>query len=250
MNIADFQQLEGFPLRTNTVKFMQDAYSQLQAFGALAGEKSIISGCVEQGNSVSDGFVFYNGELLAFKGALKEDKVIIIEEVETDVFKDQSIKDVYKTRYITFGDDGNGILWSEFKRYYINQPIKKEIKWVGRDITNADLAGTGWFIANGTNGTDNVLGRMIVGKNSTETEFNTIGKKGGEKTHKLTVSEMPKHRFQLTQDVVSFYGEANGNGNGGDGLGTKVKYTNYLGGDQPHNNLPPYIVMIPIQFIG
>ena len=36
-------------------------------------------------------------------------------------------------------------------------------------------------------------GKVTVGKDSTDTDFNTLGKTGGEKTHTLTVSEMPKH---------------------------------------------------------
>ena len=36
-------------------------------------------------------------------------------------------------------------------------------------------------------------GRTAVGLDSTQTEFNTLGKTGGNKTHTLTVAEMPSH---------------------------------------------------------
>ena len=39
----------------------------------------------------------------------------------------------------------------------------------------------------------NLLGRMPVGFNSGETEFNAMGKTGGAKTHELTQTEMPRH---------------------------------------------------------
>lgn len=41
-------------------------------------------------------------------------------------------------------------------------------------------------------------GRVPAGFNSSETEFNSLGKKGGAKTHKLTVAQMPKHRHTIS----------------------------------------------------
>ena len=39
----------------------------------------------------------------------------------------------------------------------------------------------------------NLQGRVPVGLNSSETEFNALGKTGGSATHTLTVNEMPSH---------------------------------------------------------
>ncbi len=36
-------------------------------------------------------------------------------------------------------------------------------------------------------------GKVLVGVDETDTDFNTVNKTGGEKTHVLTVSEMPSH---------------------------------------------------------
>ena len=36
-------------------------------------------------------------------------------------------------------------------------------------------------------------GKTLVGLNESETEFSTINKIGGEKTHTLTINEMPSH---------------------------------------------------------
>lgn len=249
MNTVNFQQIGGFPLETNTLTEVQKAYSIFNAFGALAGDKTIISGCETQGNEVTNGFIYLDGELLEFRGGIKQTTVVIIQEEVAVEFEDNTVKPVYYTRYATFGVSGNSIPWEEFKRYYINQPIYREVKWVDRDVTNADLP-RGWFIANGQNGTRNLLGRMFVGKDSSS-EFNTVGKSGGAKEHQLTIGEMPRHRFGFPPGA----GGDDGAGRivAGDSYGTQSlgsAYTNYLGSNQPHNNLPPYIVQIPIQFIG
>ena len=39
----------------------------------------------------------------------------------------------------------------------------------------------------------NLKGRTIVGRDSTQTEFDTLGETGGAKTHTLTTAEMPSH---------------------------------------------------------
>lgn len=36
-------------------------------------------------------------------------------------------------------------------------------------------------------------GRTLVGVNTSDNDFKTPEKTGGEKTHKLTISEMPRH---------------------------------------------------------
>lgn len=41
-------------------------------------------------------------------------------------------------------------------------------------------------------------GRVLVGVNSSDTDFNTVEKTGGEKTHKLTTSEIPSHTHTMT----------------------------------------------------
>lgn len=84
-------------------------------------------------------------------------------------------------------------------------------------------------------------GRVPVGLDTSDTNFNEIGKTGGEKTHKLTIDEMPKHRHDMNY----------GSSLGGDGSGYAFSGTVgsgpaamfYAGSNQPHNNLQPYIVM-------
>lgn len=83
-------------------------------------------------------------------------------------------------------------------------------------------------------------GRTSAGFDSTNTNFNSIGKHIGEETHTLTVAEMPNH----THNVAAEYGnEINSYLKWGQTSGeTTGKYYNIstpTGGGQPHNNLQP-----------
>lgn len=107
------------------------------------------------------------------------------------------------------------------------------------DNPSTYYAGTQWTLFG--------QGRTLVGIDTSQSEFNTLLKTGGEKTHKLTVAEMPSHRHDITVDgiimqlrvggtsgtswrAVSLEGNLNGT--------TKADST---GGDGSHNNMPPYI---------
>lgn len=94
-------------------------------------------------------------------------------------------------------------------------------------------------------------GRTLVGVNTSDNDFKTPEKTGGEKTHTLTVAEMPSHRHykmyvDLTQcgiTLVDYSGSGTAVrafnpqdvGDKYDGINTGPE-----GGDQPHNNLQPY----------
>lgn len=87
-------------------------------------------------------------------------------------------------------------------------------------------------------------GRVSVGLDLDQEEFNSIGLKDGEKEHTLTVDEMPSHTHTYTRSRL-FYAEAAGqNAIGyGSNSGTAISAgTNATGGDKPHNNLQPYEV--------
>lgn len=46
----------------------------------------------------------------------------------------------------------------------------------------------------------NLKGRAIVGRDSAQTEFDTLGETGGAKTHTLTTAEMPAHSHTINHD--------------------------------------------------
>ena len=88
----------------------------------------------------------------------------------------------------------------------------------------------------------NRKGNIAVGKDENDTDFNTLGKTGGEKTHTLTVNEMPAHMHTFTG---TYYALMSGGGSqefgSGSSKSTEVKMKS-AGGGQAHNNMQPYVV--------
>jgi len=87
-------------------------------------------------------------------------------------------------------------------------------------------------------------GRVLVGVDTSQTEFNTLGKSVGEKTHVLTINEMPAHthtqhsRQEPTSSGSGFLSDG-GSGTGTDNTGSQ-------GGGVAHNNLQPSMAVCKI----
>ena len=94
------------------------------------------------------------------------------------------------------------------------------------------LLGFGTWVAFGA-------GKVVVGLDSTDTDFDTVGETGGAKTHTLTTSEIPSHTHSLnTSDNPGGTGAIEVAG----GSPTSTQSTQATGGGNAHNNLQPYIV--------
>ena len=79
-------------------------------------------------------------------------------------------------------------------------------------------------------------GRVIVGVDSTDTDFDAVRETGGSKTHTLTVAELPAH----THTALGESG-AGGSGTAGNANSSETYNTGSTGGGGAHNNLQPYI---------
>jgi hypothetical protein len=99
----------------------------------------------------------------------------------------------------------------------------------------ATLLGFGTWTAFGA-------GRVLVGLDSTDTDFDTAEETGGAKTHTLTVDEMPAHTHSY--DDWAGTGTAGGSSSTDSRQTTSVSKTSgSTGGGDPHNNLQPYITV-------
>jgi len=96
----------------------------------------------------------------------------------------------------------------------------------------ATLLGFGTWVAFGA-------GKVIVGLDSSDTDFDTAEETGGAKTHTLSISEIPSHTHSLsTSDNPGGTGAIEVAG----GAPTSTQTTQATGGGGAHNNLQPYIV--------
>jgi len=102
----------------------------------------------------------------------------------------------------------------------------------------ATLLGFGTWAAFGA-------GRMTVGHDAGDPDFDTAEATGGAKTHTLTAAEMPAHTHGLTRFPTTTGSSAGFTADTSmSGTPTAVtQITGIAGGDGAHNNLPPYIVV-------
>ena len=118
----------------------------------------------------------------------------------------------------------------------------------------------------------NMNGRVIVGRDASDSDFNVLGETGGAKTHALTTTQMPYHNHTLTTASTDTFPDhthtynrrnfsdvlvASGSGvyvagpdDGGDTTGAAGSHshgllgsTDYAGSGGAHNNLQPYIAL-------
>lgn len=88
-------------------------------------------------------------------------------------------------------------------------------------------------------------GRVLVGVDETDADFNAANKQGGEKAHTLTIDELPSHSHRQYvsanngNDSIRRDWDSDGSGRAYD----QGMNTGSTGGDKPHNNLQPYITI-------
>lgn len=93
-------------------------------------------------------------------------------------------------------------------------------------------------------------GRVLVGVDLSDTDFDASGKTAGEKEHSLTITEMPEHGHQqaILASLAGGTQIAADVGQQVDAIYNQTDYSNtgrtsLTGGGQPHNNLQPSIAV-------
>lgn len=129
---------------------------------------------------------------------------------------------------------------------------------------SGDISGipVGWILCDGTNGTPDLRGRFIYGYNPNDTQIKTntgeiirnklnLKDVSGSEYHTLTINEMPSHNHSI--NVGSGSGYTNGDRvdmySNNSGLMQLTNMIGSSGGNKPHNNMPPYIVLAYIMKI-
>lgn len=130
MNTADFStQPNGFPLESDaTLGFMQANYENaLTGLAAYLGEMVIISGMVEAGTQVSDGWLMVDGELVFFEGGTKTATFFIEETVVQKANNGGTLVDRYFTRKAKFGTGSPQYNYADLQRLEGIQALQNHI---------------------------------------------------------------------------------------------------------------------------
>lgn len=275
MNIVRYKQTGGFPLDTNNLDFLQSSFHILNTLGNLAGDMVVISGCEITGNTVSNGVVYVNKEVLEFRGGSLSANVFIKEEAVSGTFEDGSFKPIEITRYVTFGSStpDKTFKWEDFKRVdnLIKQGVKnadfeKRIKALENKKSPVPIGLIAIWgkpasepIPEGWKECTDLRGRMPLGWNPDDADFSELLKNDGEKRHQLKVQELPvieggfetlTHMSRLGTGVVRGVSGVQALIAGGASQWLHEQMELKFGGNQPHNNMPPYRIIKFIEFIG
>lgn len=132
-----------------------------------------------------------------------------------------------------------------YGRIYQN---KSNVSITPFDIYNLYPVGSIYMSVNSTNpsnyfgGTwERIKGRFLLAADDSTYK---LGGTGGEATHTLTINEMPSHKHtNWTAQGGSWARETMCCGNTTEHTMADYNNTSYAGGNQAHNNMPPYLVV-------
>lgn len=263
-----FLQTGGVPLTNDLMALIEEAYSIFETLGDLAGNLTILKGCETVGSNVAPGIVAIEGKLYYFEGGLTSDTVFIHAEDIQKTFEDQSSKVLIVKKTVKFGNALNTYNWSDFLRIgdlrqiIYNISLKADSAVVNQLIQDVALlklktapiinGGVIWAFGRPANeipaGWKECLdtrGKTLVGRDPNDATFSVLGNNIGEKTHTLTIAEMPAHKhIQGSESLYNRYG--GGIFVGGRNYKAETsqpsydgQYTSTEGGGAAHNNIQP-----------
>ena len=124
-------------------------------------------------------------------------------------------------------------------------PVGGIIMWSG----SLNQIPDGWVLCNGqtSNGqkTPDLSGKFVVGYSASDSDY-AIGKTGGEAKHRLLESEMPSHSHSIkfrSYDLVASWKDQRSFYSVSKGSEDQTKTTASAGGNQAHENRPPYYAL-------
>lgn len=275
MNKQNFEAQDRFPLSTQALTFMQDMIMATARLALIGGERYILSGCTQTGNSVTDGIIVLDGEILPFRGGVAVETITVVEESMQISANGLTFPNARVKRHAQFatGEGVNYYPWSDFQRLSTNKQLeeaKATIRYVDNEIAKVQSGNIptgvivmwsgsisdipkGWQLCDNSliPGTDkrtpDLRGRFIVGYNNDDVDYSGIGNVGGAKNVALGIAEMPQH-----QHTVGIKIDGKGGGKnyfavdynaGSTQAVTSPNGGNANGNTEAHENRPPYYVL-------
>ena len=124
----------------------------------------------------------------------------------------------------------------------IYYPTGKMYITMGNEDPNETIGGT-WELT--------ASGKVLVGVDPSDVDFNTVGKTGGEKKHQLKIEEMPSHNHLLCGSPADSTDWIDGVQRVKYDVNKKTASNTYTlaqpvfdtGGSQAHNNVQPYVAV-------
>lgn len=210
---------------------------------AYVGDRKVLTDTneIEENSDLNDykdtGYYFFNENIEISNIPVSGDGWLEVISTTIDKVKQFWHNNDYQTYVRTY----NNGTWSDWQRQAtLNDVYPIGSIYMSINSTNPSSLFGGTWKAWGA-------GRVPVGIDTSQTEFNKVEKTGGEKTHKLTEAELASHIHTSNDDAAGYFsGWGNKSGDGWVVASAKGKGGNYVtkktGGDRAHNNLQPYIV--------
>jgi hypothetical protein len=272
-----------FPLDCDGLTDVQVNNALLSVLGNIGGEKYILAGVTQASGWAGYVFLatqdFPAGELLYVQGANASTGTLVLQKEQVNITASgYNYSAAYTKRTLIHGAGGNQaetFQLADFAPLETNAVLSQKVAQLQEALEaitpppagliamwSGDPAAipAGWALCDvgtysGTT-TPDLRGRFIVGYNRDDADYNAIGKVGGEKTHTLSVNEIPSHAhsfkdyYHLEKDSPSWGINVGNNmiGSGdSDNDNNTAAYithnTDNIGGGQAHENRPPYYVL-------